>query len=80
MKRLGKTCIVCGREIRWRKKWQDNWHQVKYCSRACRQVGLTDMDIKLERAIMRLLQSRKTGASICPSEAAKEVARDNGAR
>ena len=76
MKRLGKTCIVCGREIQWRKKWQDSWDQVKYCSRACRKAGLTDMDIKLEQAIMRLLQSRKTGASICPSEAVRELAGD----
>jgi hypothetical protein len=43
-----KTCAVCGREIQWRKKWQANWHNVKYCSRACRKADLTDVDIKLE--------------------------------
>jgi hypothetical protein len=80
MKQFKKTCIVCGREIQWRKKWQDNWQQVKYFSRACRKAGLTKVDIKLERAIMRLLQSRKPGASICPSEAARAVARDNDAQ
>ncbi len=31
-----KTCIVCGREMTWRKSWAKNWAQVKYCSDACR--------------------------------------------
>jgi hypothetical protein len=76
MKQLGKPCIVCGREIQWRKKWQDNWNQVKYCSRACRNGGLRDIDIKLEKMIMDLLNSSKTGATICPSQAARAVVKD----
>jgi hypothetical protein len=31
-----KICIVCGREMTWRKSWAKNWDQVKYCSDACR--------------------------------------------
>ena len=31
-----KTCIVCGREMTWRKSWAKNWGEVKYCSDACR--------------------------------------------
>ena len=31
-----KTCIVCGREMTWRKSWAKNWDEVKYCSDACR--------------------------------------------
>ncbi|MES2401016.1 MAG: DUF2256 domain-containing protein [Pseudomonadota bacterium] len=31
-----KTCIACGREMAWRKSWARNWHEVKYCSDACR--------------------------------------------
>jgi hypothetical protein len=31
-----KTCIVCGREMTWRKSWAKNWEDVKYCSDACR--------------------------------------------
>ena len=73
MNRLGKICIVCGCEIQWRKKWQDNWQRVKYCSRACRKAGLRDIDIKLETVIMDLLRSGKPGASICPSQAARAV-------
>lgn len=73
MNRSAKVCIVCGREIQWRRKWQNNWHQIEYCSRACRKSGLTKIDIDLEKAILRLLRSRKTGASICPSEAVREL-------
>jgi hypothetical protein len=77
MKPLPKTCVVCGREIQWRKKWQDVWNQVKYCSRACRKTGLTEMDLKLEQAILHLLRSRGTGGNICPGEAARALARDD---
>lgn len=31
-----KVCIVCGREMVWRKSWAKNWNAVKYCSDACR--------------------------------------------
>ena len=60
--------MVCGREFQWRKKWQNCWHQVKYCSRACRKAGLTDTDIKLEKVIMEILRSAKAGTSICPNQ------------
>ena len=31
-----KLCLVCGREMTWRKRWAKNWDEVKYCSDACR--------------------------------------------
>ncbi len=31
-----KTCVVCGREFEWRKKWERSWDQVRYCSAKCR--------------------------------------------
>ncbi|MFM7565502.1 MAG: DUF2256 domain-containing protein [Flavobacteriales bacterium] len=31
-----KTCTVCGRPFSWRKKWQNVWDEVKYCSDRCR--------------------------------------------
>lgn len=31
-----KPCVVCGRPFTWRKKWERNWAEVKYCSDACR--------------------------------------------
>jgi hypothetical protein len=77
MRALSKTCLVCGREFQWRKKWHKNWHQVKYCSSACRRAGLTDIDLELEKVIVKILQSRQKGASICPSEAARAMAQDD---
>ncbi|WP_339780955.1 DUF2256 domain-containing protein [uncultured Thalassospira sp.] len=32
-----KTCPVCHRPFSWRKKWAENWHDVKYCSNRCRR-------------------------------------------
>jgi len=35
-----KPCAVCGRPMTWRKKWQNNWEHVRYCSDACRRKGV----------------------------------------
>mmetsp|Transcript_29748 Transcript_29748/g.64961 ORF Transcript_29748/g.64961 Transcript_29748/m.64961 type:complete len:91 (-) Transcript_29748:701-973(-) len=32
-----KDCLVCGRPFTWRKKWEKNWEEVKYCSERCRR-------------------------------------------
>ncbi|TRW24666.1 DUF2256 domain-containing protein [Flavobacterium zepuense] len=32
-----KSCATCGREFSWRKKWEKNWDEVKYCSDKCRR-------------------------------------------
>ena len=31
-----KICLVCKRAFSWRKKWEKNWKEVKYCSQRCR--------------------------------------------
>jgi len=67
-----KPCVTCGRTIEWRKKWARDWEQVRYCSKACRRK-LTDEDLALEAAILALLDQRAQGATICPSEAARQV-------
>ncbi|MEM6312593.1 MAG: DUF2256 and DUF3253 domain-containing protein [Planctomycetota bacterium] len=68
-----KTCVVCGREITWRKKWARDWANVKYCSAACRRRKTSDVDTALESAILALLGRRSAGKTICPSEAARSV-------
>ena len=68
-----KTCTVCGRRIEWRKKWERNWDEIRYCSAACRRDRVTALDKKLEDAILELLANRKSGSTICPSEAARSV-------
>jgi hypothetical protein len=69
-----KTCAACGRRIEWRKKWERDWEQVRYCSAACRRHGVTETDRQLEATIVALLSARKRGSTICPSDAARAVA------
>lgn len=68
-----KWCAVCGRGISWRRKWRKDWDNVKYCSDKCRASGLTSIDIEIEKTILKLLQDRPAGATICPSEAARTL-------
>ncbi|WP_084228066.1 DUF2256 domain-containing protein [Pseudoalteromonas byunsanensis] len=30
-----KVCACCQRPFMWRKKWQRDWENVKYCSKRC---------------------------------------------
>ncbi|AEA98182.1 MULTISPECIES: DUF2256 domain-containing protein [Alteromonas] len=30
-----KICPVCDRPFTWRKKWERDWENVKYCSKRC---------------------------------------------
>ena len=34
-----KDCLACGRPFTWRKKWERDWAEVKYCSDACKRRG-----------------------------------------
>lgn len=68
-----KICIACGRTMRWRKKWERSWDDVRHCSEACRRRGVRSVDRELEAAILKLLSARTQGGSICPSEAARAV-------
>jgi hypothetical protein len=74
-----KPCVVCGRPITWRKKWERDWDSVRYCSDRCRRAGVSDVDARLESVIIALLDARTRDASICPSEAARAVAGDDEA-
>ncbi len=31
-----KVCATCGRLFTWRKKWERDWDNVRYCSDRCR--------------------------------------------
>ncbi|WP_129337573.1 DUF2256 and DUF3253 domain-containing protein [Cellulomonas endophytica] len=68
-----KPCVVCGRTITWRKKWERDWDGVRHCSAACRRHGLTPQDAALEDAVRTLLAARAHDATVCPSEAARRV-------
>lgn len=32
-----KKCLTCGIDFIWRKKWENVWEEVKYCSDRCRK-------------------------------------------
>ncbi|WP_298525285.1 DUF2256 domain-containing protein [uncultured Christiangramia sp.] len=32
-----KICPVCERPFSWRRKWEKDWEQVRYCSDKCRK-------------------------------------------
>lgn len=68
---LEKPCATCGRRITWRAKWRDCWDEVRHCSERCRRNKAGRQGVATEQAILDLLGSRKAGASICPSEAAR---------
>lgn len=72
--REAKVCASCGRTMQWRKAWAANWHDMRYCSDACRRRLVRPVDGELETAILALLAERARGATICPSEAARAVA------
>ena len=75
-----KTCQSCGRTIEWRKKWERDWEQVRYCSASCRKRGVSDVDRRLEAAITDLLAQRARTSTICPSDAARLVGDDDSWR
>jgi hypothetical protein len=71
-----KTCASCGRRIEWRKKWERNWDDVRYCSDACRARKVSAKDLELEERIRSLLASRAATATICPSDVARATTSD----
>lgn len=32
-----KICVTCGLSFSWRKKWENVWSEVRYCSVRCRR-------------------------------------------
>jgi len=35
--RPAKLCLRCGKPFTWRKKWERDWDNVKYCSERCKR-------------------------------------------
>lgn len=34
-----KICEFCNKPMEYRKKWRNNWENVKYCSERCRRTS-----------------------------------------
>lgn len=60
-----KICVNCGLAFSWRKKWEKDWNQVKYCSQRCKKGGGKEL---LKSEILQLLKQRGFQKTICPSE------------
>jgi hypothetical protein len=52
-----KICDTCGRVITWRKKWEADWANIRYCSKACRSSRPNAVDRALEDAILAALDA-----------------------
>ncbi len=68
-----KTCAACARTIEWRKKWERDWENVRFCSDACRGHKPGKAEAAMEAKILELLRERGAGKTICPSEAARAL-------
>lgn len=68
-----KTCVSCGRTFTWRKSLNKNWDQVKYCSNACRTRKISNLDKRIERKILELLETQPHKTQISTKEIAKAV-------
>lgn len=68
-----RTCRSCGRTLESRSTWERDRDDVPYCSAACRERGVSDVDRRLESTILDLLAQRARTSTICPSDAARAV-------
>lgn len=39
-----KICEHCGKPMEYRKKWRNNWSEVKFCSERCRRSKSSKID------------------------------------
>ncbi len=80
--KLEKVCVQCGRSFEWRKKWEKNWNEIKYCSDRCRGESRgkgKSESIMFQNQILALLKLRAGGKTICPSEILPQEQKQNPA-
>ncbi|NQZ00441.1 MAG: DUF2256 and DUF3253 domain-containing protein [Bdellovibrionales bacterium] len=70
-----KVCQTCYLPFSYRKKWEKNWSEVKYCSDKCRRHKNQSLKEAIEPEILKLAKQRGT-ASFCPSEVARALFED----
>ena len=49
---MEKTCISCGLSFSFRKKFEKDWDEIKYCSKKCRKNKLEKSDKEIEDFIL----------------------------
>lgn len=60
--------------MEWRWKWRRNWAQVKYCSKKCRNKGLTETDHMIEDTLLNLLDRYPDNCGMVPEAAVETMA------
>ena len=65
-----KICLVCQKTFTWRKKWQKDWEQVKYCSHKCQKNSANKNSLKKILTIslfflFMTISNKKLFAQIC---------------
>lgn len=75
-----KVCEYCGISFEWRKKWEDCWKEVRFCSDQCRKASTRKWAGKAEEAILELLGKGKPGQPHNPDEAARALVTDQNSR
>ena len=72
-----KDCAVCGRTITWRKKWERDWDEVRYCSDLCRRRSTASsarsVDEQIETRMREMLARTAAGKTICPSDVVRSL-------
>ncbi len=75
-----KICQQCGRSFEFRKKWEKNWDEVKYCIDRCRQSSKGQGKKRIsdyKSQIIVLLESRAHSSTIRPSDILDTVDKQN---
>lgn len=63
----------------WRKAWEKNWDEIKYCSDACRSRRVSARDKQLEAMLMEKLVAGPRGALINPADVIPFASTSTGA-
>ena len=53
-----KICSFCGRSFDWRKKWKENWDEVKFCSKKCQSHSNKSRNLSIEESVLALLNNQ----------------------
>jgi hypothetical protein len=67
-----RICASCGRRFEWRRAWERNWDDIRYCSDACRRSRPGRFERRIENEIIEAL-GRRLDRSICPSDVARRI-------
>ena len=60
-----KICAACGLPFAWRKKWERDWDNVRYCSGRCRGKGKAGMMCGKAGMAMNHAKAGKAGGCCC---------------